>query len=51
MSNDVSWFGDNRKKSKEIVGSVKEGMVGVGKLLIVGLALGLGFRAFGAMSE
>ena len=51
MSDKVSWFGDGRKRPKEIVGSAKDGVVSVGKLLVVGLALGLGFRAFGAMNN
>ncbi len=51
MSDKVSWFGDERKKPKEIVGNTKDAMVGVGKLMIVGLALGIGFQAFGAMSD
>jgi len=51
MSDKVSWFGDNRKHPKEIVSNAKDGLVGVGKLLVVGLALGLGFKAFGAMSD
>lgn len=51
MAKEVSWFGDNRKHPKEIVSKTKDGLVGVGKLLVVGLALGLGFKAFGAMND
>ena len=51
MSSDVSWFGDDRKKPKEIVGKAKDGVVGIGKLLVVGLALGLGFKAFGSAMD
>lgn len=51
MSNDVSWFGDSRKKPKEIVGNAKDGLVGVGKLIVVGIGLGIGLGAIGVMSE
>ncbi len=51
MSNNVSWFGNDRKKPKEVVGKVGSGVAGIGKLLVVGLALGLGFKAFGAMGD
>ena len=49
MSDKVSWFGDGRKKPAEVVGKAKDGVVGIGKLLVVGLALGLGFKALGGM--
>jgi len=51
MSDNVSWFGDGRKKPKEIVGKAKDGIVGVGKLLIAGLALGIGLKAFGSAMD
>ncbi len=51
MSDKISWFGEERKKPKEVVRDTKDTMVGVGKLMVVGLALGLGFKAFGAMSD
>ncbi len=51
MSKNISWFGEEKRKPKEIVGNTKDAVVGVGKLLVVGLALGLGFKAFGAMSD
>lgn len=50
MSDNVSWFGDNRKKPTEIVGKAKDGVVGVGKLICAGVLLGVGIKAFsGAM--
>lgn len=51
MSDDVSWFGDNRKKPAEIVGKAKDGVVGVGKIICVGLALGLGLKAVGSAMD
>ncbi len=52
MSEKISWFGDERKKPKEVVGRVGNGMVGIGKLMIAGIMLGVGIRAFtGAMGD
>ena len=47
MSDKVSWFGDERKKPKEIVGNTKDAVVGIGRLMVAGLALGIGLRAVG----
>ncbi len=49
MSDKVSWFGEE-KKPKEIVGKVGSGVAGIGKLLVAGVLLGVGIKAFtGAM--
>ena len=47
MSKEISWFGGEEKKPKEVVRNTKDAVVGIGKLMVVGLALGLGLRAFG----
>lgn len=51
MSDKVSWFGDGRKKPTEIVGKAKDGVVGVGKLICVGIACGLGLKAMGSVMD
>ena len=51
MSSDISWFGEG-KKPKEIVSKAKDGVVGVGKLVVAGVLLGVGIKAFtGAMGD
>ncbi len=47
MSDKISWFGDGKKKPTEVMGNTKDAVVGIGKLMVVGLALGIGLKAMG----
>ena len=51
MSDNVSWFGDGRKKPKEIVGNTKDKVVGIGKLIIAGVMIGVGLKAVGVAMD
>lgn len=51
MSDKVSWFGDERKRPKEIVSKAKDGVVGIGKLICAGVLLGVGLKAFGSAMD
>lgn len=48
MSDNVSWFGNEMKGPKEIVGKAKDGVVGVGKIICAGVLLGVGIKAVGS---
>jgi len=51
MSEKISWFGDERKKPKEIIGNTKDTVVGLGKVVLAGLCLGVGIKAFGEVMD
>ncbi len=48
MSENVSWFGDEKKGPKEIIKGVSKITVGVGKIVVVGVMCGLGLKAVGS---